>query len=556
MLTPVLKRRFALLLASSALAILVAATATAQQGVARQQKISDTAGNFAGELDDYDAFSVPARLGDLDGDGSVDLAVGARLDDDGGMNRGAVWILKVDRGGRVRNHTKISDTEGGFTGALDDNDAFGRSVEPLWCLTEEWPQGSAIAVGDEGDDDGGRDAGAVWLLLLTVNGSVSSHGKISATAGNFTGDLAAYDRFGTSLASLGDLDGDGVTDLAVGAPGDDDGGVDRGAVWILLLNADGTVKTHQKISDTEGGLSDSSPGSSPLGDHDHFGVSLACPGDVDGDGITDLAVGANSSDHARGGVWILFLNGDGTVKRKRRIGHGVGGFAGRLRRGDQFGWSLTEIGDRDREGSGDLAVGAVGDDDGGPDRGAVWLLTLSPDGSVRSERKISGRQGGFTGSLDDDDRFGSAIAMAGDVNGDGIPDLAVGAMGDDDGGTDRGAIWILFLDHGHGNPTKAHAGERSGLLVSDHITMAAPNPFNPHTVIHYELASRGRACIHIYDVAGRLVREFELGVQPAGSHAVQWDGLDASGRSASAGTYLVRLDTLGSRDTIRVSLIK
>ena len=56
------------------------------------------------------------------------------------------------------------------------------------------------------------------------------------------------------MAALGDLDGDGVGDLAVGAPRDDDGGTDRGAVWVLFLNTDGTVKSHQKISDTEGGF--------------------------------------------------------------------------------------------------------------------------------------------------------------------------------------------------------------------------------------------------------------------------------------------------------------
>ena len=77
-----------------------------------------------------------------------------------------------------------------------------------------------------------------------------SHQKISSTQGGFTGILEFLDSFGVSVASLGDLDGDGVGDLAVGAEGDDDGGIgffaERGAVWILFLNTDGTVKSHQK----------------------------------------------------------------------------------------------------------------------------------------------------------------------------------------------------------------------------------------------------------------------------------------------------------------------
>ena len=59
------------------------------------------------------------------------------------------------------------------------------------------------------------------------------------------------DEFGHSLTSLGDLDGDGVTDIGVGTPFDDDGGDNRGAIYIIFLNSDATVKTFQKISDTQ-----------------------------------------------------------------------------------------------------------------------------------------------------------------------------------------------------------------------------------------------------------------------------------------------------------------
>ena len=61
-------------------------------------------------------------------------------------------------------------------------------------------------------------------------------------------------RAGFAVAALGDLDDDGVLDLAVGAPSDNDGGPSRGAIWLLFLNENGTVKTHEKISDTAGGF--------------------------------------------------------------------------------------------------------------------------------------------------------------------------------------------------------------------------------------------------------------------------------------------------------------
>ena len=218
-------------------------------------------------------------------------------------------------------------------------------------------------------------------MFLDSLGTVERHQKISDTAGDFTGELGNFDFFGRSVAALGDLDDDGVTDLAVGAEGDDDGGDDRGAVWVLFLNADGTVKDDQKISDTEGGFT------GRLDNSDFFGRSVATLGDVDGDGVPDLAVGAEGDDDGcpmtrpdcnRGAVWVLFLNTDGTVKRHQKISDTEGGFKGRLDNSDFFGRSMAALGDSlgDFNGDGvtDLAVGASGDDDGGQDRGAVWLL--------------------------------------------------------------------------------------------------------------------------------------------------------------------------------------
>ncbi len=285
----------------------------------------------------------------------------------------------------------------------------------------------------------------MWILFLEPDGTVGAQQKISELEGGFSGSLDA-DRFGSSVASLGDLDGDGIGDLAVGAPENDEccGNGGEGAVWILFLRADGTVRHEQKIDADTGGFTGT------LHVFDHFGTGLAPLGDLDGDGNPDLAVGAPGDDEGganlQGAVYVLFLEPDGTVRAHTKN-------PARAAFGDpflgDFGRSLAALGDLDGAGVIDLAAGHLWSDDGGvgwdANRGAVWLLFLRSDGSVRSELKISDTEGGFGGVLDDGDLFGGSLAATGDLDGDGVTELAVGSFADSDAGPFSGAVWMLFL---------------------------------------------------------------------------------------------------------------
>jgi hypothetical protein len=406
-----------------------------------QRKISSNSGGFNGSLDAGDQFgSAVVSIGDLEGDGVSDLAVGAPYTDSGGTDRGAVWILFMDTDGRVDTQQKIADGAGNFNGNLDNGDRFGSAVASPDDLNVDGV--TDLATGAPGDDDGGTDRGAVWILFLNADGRVRLHQKISDTAGGFGGNLKDGDEFGSSVASIGDLDGDGVTDLAVGAPYTNDGGTDRGAVWILFLDRDGKVKAQQKIADGAGGFK------GDLKNGDQFGNAVTGLGDLDGDGITDLAVGADLSDIGgtdRGAVWILFMDRDGRVKSQQKIADGAGGFKGDLNDGDEFGSAVAGLGDLDGDGAIDLAVGANRSDIGGTDKGALWILSLDNDGKVKAQQKIADGAGGFKGDLNDGDEFGSAVADIGNLDDKNLPDMAVGAPLDDDGGTDKGALWILFL---------------------------------------------------------------------------------------------------------------
>ncbi|MCP4962436.1 MAG: hypothetical protein GY925_24595 [Actinomycetia bacterium] len=497
--------------------------------VKAEQKISSTTGGLTGPLDDTDQFGLSvAGVGDLNGDGIVDIAVGANRDDDGGSNQGAVYVLFLNADGTVKAEQKISSTTGGLTGPLDDTDQFGRSAAGVGDLDGDGIVD--IAVGANADDDGGSGRGAVYVLFLNADGTVKAEQKISSLAGGLTGPLDDADKFGRSVTGTGDLDGDGIADIAVGARRDDDGGTDRGAVYVLFLNADGTVKAEQKVSSTTGGLT------GPLDDDDFFGISVAGVGDLDGDGTIGLVAGAYYDDDGgsdRGAIYVLDLacldsdsdglcdleedantdldgdpattpgpdtdgdttpnyldpddDGDGTltsaenadpnsdgdprdaldsdwdgqpdyldlpitvatdgtVAAEQKISDTAGGLAAVLDDTDWFGDSTASIGDLDGDGIVDIAVGAIGDDDGGTGRGAIYVLFLNADGTVKAEQKISSLAGGLTGPLDDGDLFGFSVAGVGDLDGDGIADIAVGAPVDDDGNTDRGAVYVLFLN--------------------------------------------------------------------------------------------------------------
>lgn len=206
--------------------------------------------------------------------------------------------------------------------------------------------------------------------------------------------------FGGAMAQVGDVDGDGTTDLLVGAEGEIAEDTDHAGRAYLVSGADRRVIR-----------SFASPDPEVFGS---FGGAVAGPGDVDGDGTPDLAIGASGeSVEGTDGAGRVYLYGgaNGDLLRTLRSPDAADTGA--------FGVALAPAGDVDGDGTGDLLVGAQQEPAGDTeDAGRAYLVSGADGGVLRSFATPNPERYGL---------FGGAVAGVGDVSGDGTPDVAVGA---------------------------------------------------------------------------------------------------------------------------------
>ncbi len=286
-------------------------------------------------------------------------------------------------------------------------------------------------------------AAAPAFAQLSTAGSL----LLQQGVGGVPGTADGVEHFGHALAA-GDFDGDGRDDLAIGAPFEDDAPVsDVGAVTVVYFAPGVPIGSSSEVVTLEGLTAETASGD------DQFGRALAA-GDFDGDGFDDLAIGIPGRRLVLGGGAIAEGAGAMLVIYGAAAGLDAGNvaylhrdvtsFEGAAAAGDELGAALV-VGDFDHDGFDDLAVGAPGDDVVGfDDNGAVNVLYGSAAGLSLTRDQIWIQNDIVVGGDEDGDRFGSALA-AGDFDGDGFADLAIGVPYEDYLAlADAGAIYQLI----------------------------------------------------------------------------------------------------------------
>jgi hypothetical protein len=399
------------------------------------------------------ALPVGAQVtGDFDNDGFDDFAIGVPGENIGAVDAGAVSVI-YGRANGLAPWASVHDqfwheNRPGMPDTSEKDDQLGRSLAVGDFDGDGFDD---LAIGVPGERLGPHDnAGAVIVIygsnvgLVAVSIAQFWH---QARLFNANDDPASGDRFGESVAA-GDFDGDGFDDLAVGVPGETFGIQQHAGGVALIYGSSLGLQDHRyrMIRQSTNGLADDNETG------DHFGRSLAS-GDFNNDGLDDLAIGAPGEDLSgrvdAGSVHVLYGAPLGLSDEISQLWHQDSpGIANQLHDGDEFGATLA-TGDFDGDGFGDLVIGVRGEDVVGPpfaaDAGAVHVLFGRPNGlrASRSQFFTQDKAVDADDRPEPGDRFSEALA-AGDFDGDGFDDLAIGAPLETVGARrEAGAVSIL-----------------------------------------------------------------------------------------------------------------